>query len=134
MYNIVNSNDEYINNFIKISNEKLTSALAIFITTDSDKTENYRIALKYCIESLNSFKYIFRYFRFTEELFEYIMETFDYIKLFFSDCNKGLNLILNHEKMYIEKFILLNPRNFNFCNKEKYPYTNFALDSLFNKN
>ena len=132
MYNIVNSNDEYVNNFIKLSNDKLTSALAIFTITD--KIQDHKIALKYCIEALNSFKYIFKHYRFSEELFEYIMETFDYIKLFFLNCDKGLKLILINEKKYIEKFILSNPNIFNFKNKEKYPYTNFALDSLFNKN
>ena len=48
-------NNEIINNYLKISNEKLTAALAIYSITNTDKNENYKIALKYCIEALNTF-------------------------------------------------------------------------------
>lgn len=127
-------NNEIINNYLKISNEKLTAALAIYSITNTDKNENYKIALKYCIEALNTFKYIFKFYRYNEDTFENIMETFDCTKLFFSDGDKGLKLILENQKKYIHKFILLDPIHFNFSDKEKYPYTNIALDSLFNKN
>ena len=97
MYDIVN-NDETINDLINVSNEKLTAALAIYSITDSNKTENYKKALKYCIEALNTLKYIFKIYKNNEEIFENIMECFEYSKLFFSNSDKGYHLILHNEK------------------------------------